>query len=299
MKKKIIFAFISVCICANLTACGQSQKKLNEVSTQVAASVFTTQTAQAPTDTSTPVPTETATAVPTVTTIPTLTPNLIATGWAETQETNKAIQNTKQTATAIVSRATEQAIDDMWVKLVSDGSITYSMGEKYPVDDFEESWAQRNWYQWWLVGGGLSDFVILTHIEWEIPEGGSFGIGGCGFAFRIKDESNHLVIFIEPKGSVALGAMSPSGFQYQDFHWQNPALPNFFAVAPPTTGNADFLVVVEKEFVSAYINGERVYQWYVALTDSGDVGYTIVSGTNKDFGINCKFTDTLVWELVK
>ncbi len=299
MNTPIRIVLVSLLISAILTACGPSKANLDGTATQDAVNLGITQTAQVPTSTSTPPPTATSTATPTATLVPTATPNLTATMVAATQEARVATQQAGQTATAVSAQATQQAEDKLWAQLEQDGSITYSKGALYEIDDFEESWAQRSWYRWWWFGYRFSDFVIKTHIEWEIPEDSAFGAGGCGFAIRIKDDDNHLIIFLTPKGSASLGAMSINGFQYQSFHWQNPDNPNYATVPLETTGSADLIVIAEKEFVTAYINGEKVYQWYVALTSQGDIGYTIVSGTNKDFGISCKFTDTRIWELEK
>ena len=140
--------------------------------------------------------------------------------------------------------------------------------------------------------------MISTHIDWETAEA-SFGNGGCGFAIRIADNNKHLVAFLTPNGGAELGAMTSSGYQAQGVRWKNPDLLNLLTVNPPSSGSADFTLVAEKDFVTAYVNGQRIYQWYVALTSPGDIGYTILSGTNKDFGTYCKFTNTQIWELVK
>ncbi len=258
-----------------------------------------TATALPPTSTYTPEPTATATNTPTVTPTSTATPDAKATSAAATQAARSATQQANQTATAVSASATEQAIADVWTQLINDGSVTLTPGTVNSVDDFEQSWAQRGWYQWWNFDYNMSDFVIMTHVDWEIPENSNFGQGGCGFAVRIKDENSHLVIFLSPRGYPELGAMTYNGFSYQSYHWQNPENPNFMTIAPATTGSADFVIVAEKEFVTAYVDGVKIYQFYVSLTSPGDMGYTLVSGTNKDFGIYCKFTNTTVTELVK
>ena len=222
MKTCTRTVLILLLICALLAGCGPSKATPAETPTQDNARILATQTAQEPTATSTPEPTATATSTPTATLVPTATPNQTATAVAATQESRNATQQAVQTADALAAQATQKAEDDMWAKMVSDGSITYSKGDLYTVDDFEQSWAQRNYYQWWSFEYNMLDFVIMTHIDWAIPEGGSFNVGGCGFAIRIKDESNHLILFLTPKGNASLGAMTPSGFQYQSYHWQNP-----------------------------------------------------------------------------
>lgn len=281
-----------------LSACGASPTGQDSAS-QAARALVATDTPAAPFATDTPQPTSTATCTPTATLVPTATPNLTATSAAATSEAFFATQRAGRTATAVSGQATQQAEDELWSKLTNDGTITYTKGDLYYMDDLEESWAQLNWYRWWSFGFDYSDFVIASHIEWKTPENWKYVSGGCGFVVRIKDNDNHLVVFLTPKGDAELGAMTPRGFNYQGVHWKNPDLPNYLLINPASSGEADLIVVAEKEFVTAYVNGEKIYQWYVALTSPGDMGYTIVSGTNKDFGTNCKFTDTRVWELVK
>jgi hypothetical protein len=205
-----------------------------------------------------------------------------------------ATQHAEQTAEAVSAQATQQAVDDLWALMVSDGSITYSRGALYTVDDFEQSWAQRNWYRWWSFGYDLSDFVLMTHIDWEYPQD-AVDEGGCGFVFRIKDESNHLLIYLTTHNSVSVGAMTPSGYMTSDVRWYTPHVETITA----HNGGADFMVAAQGEIITAYLNGERTGQWYVARTRQGDIGYTILSGTNADTGTSCSFTDTRIWELVR
>jgi hypothetical protein len=77
MKTEIRIALITLLILTILPACGPSQAQLDATSTQVAANILATQTAQAPTNTPTSTPSPTATNTPTAT--PTLTPTLTPT----------------------------------------------------------------------------------------------------------------------------------------------------------------------------------------------------------------------------
>ena len=299
MKTYYKILVFSLLVCIFVSGCGA--KAPAATATQDAAALAAAQTAQAPTSTHTPEPsaTATSTATPTETAIPTETPDASATSVAATHASYLATQQANQTATAVSSLATQQAVDAVWSLLKSDGTVSYKQGKTYDIDDFEQSWAQRGWYNYWPFGYNMGDFVIMSHIDWEIPENANFGQGGCGFLVRIQNEDNHLVVFLSPRGYPELGAMTPSGFAYQSYHWQNPDNPNFLTIAPAVTGSADFVVVVEKEYVTGYVDGVKIYQYYVALTSPGDMGYTLVSGTNKDFGIYCKFSNTTVTNLVK
>jgi hypothetical protein len=199
------------------------------------------------------------------------------------------------TELAFAIQQTEQAETELWAKLVEDGSITMNKGLLQEVYNFEESFAQRDWYQWWPFGYDLADFVIMTHVEWEVPE--NTDTGGCGFVFRLQDENRHLVIFVGgERHYVELGQMTVNGYEFLNSNaWISPNLSSIFG----ESDSADLIVAAEKEKISAYINGVKAYKWIVALTNAGDMGYTILSNSNKDFGISCKMTNTNIWGLVK
>ncbi len=287
-------------ICALIAACGPSQAELNTSATQAAITTYTAQTALAPTSTSTPVPTSTATPVPpSATPLPTATPNLAATDVVATRQAFLATRQAEYTATAVMALATQAAEDADWAQLVNDGTVRYAKGELTPIDDLEDNWAQRMWYRWYPFGLDLSDFVIMTHVEWKYPDDVNILSGGCGFVIRLKDSDHHMYVGINARSRVFLGLMTPNGVAPQTVHWEDPAVSKYSSALPPTTGNADFWLVAEKDFVTAYVNGIKTTQFYVSATNSGDIGYTILSGTNNEPGTYCKFTNTRIWELVK
>jgi tetratricopeptide (TPR) repeat protein len=84
MKPSIRFVLSSFLICTILAACGPSPAELDATSTQAAANIFATQTAQVLTATAMFTPSPTATVTPTATASPTNTPtpNLAATAAA-------------------------------------------------------------------------------------------------------------------------------------------------------------------------------------------------------------------------
>ena len=70
MTKKVFFILISVCFGTTLLACGPSQAEKDSYATEVAQSIFATQTAEAPTHTPTFTPTATPTPTPTLPPVP-------------------------------------------------------------------------------------------------------------------------------------------------------------------------------------------------------------------------------------
>ena len=52
------------------------------------------------------------------------------------------------------------------------------------------------------------------------------------------------------------------------------------------------LVVETEQGVTIFINDEMIYRYQSPLTYiKGLLGYTIISGTNKDFGTRCKMSN--------
>ncbi len=300
MKSYLRNFSIFLLACVLVTACGPAQAELNTAATQAAADTTTAQTALAPTSTSTPLPTSTTTPIPpSATPLPTATPNLAATDMVATRQAFLATQQAEYTATAVVALSTQKAEDASWTQLVNDGTVSYSKGGLTSMEDLEDNWAQRMWYRWYPFGLDLSDFVIMTHIEWKYPDDVNILSGGCGFVMRLKDNDNHMYVGINARSRVFLGLMTPRGVAQQPVSWEDPAVSKYSGVLPPTSGSADFWLVAENEFVTAYVNGNKTTQFYVAATNSGDIGYTILSGTNNEPGTYCKFTNTRIWELVK
>ncbi len=300
MKSHLGILTFILLTCTLIAACGQSQSQLSIAGTQAAAITYDAQTALAPTSTSTPLPTDTATVVPPTPTLPpTATPNQAATEVMATRQAFLATRQAEYTATAVMASATQQAEDASWAQLMNDGTVAYSKGKLTAIDDLEDNWAQRMWYRWYPFDLDLSDFVIMTHVEWKYPDDANILSGGCGFVIRLKDNDNHMYVGINARSRVFLGLMTPYGVAPQTVHWEDPEVSKYSSALPPTTGSADFWLAAEKDFVTAYVNGKKTTQFYVAATNSGDIGYTILSGTNNEPGTYCKFTNTRIWELVK
>jgi hypothetical protein len=279
-----------------LFSCSPSPSEVQATEMQVSAFIFSTQTAQAPTITLTLTPSPTSTATPTHTPTPTTTPNQIATHIAAVQESRLTTQQARETANAIEAQQTQVAEDALFTLFEQDGAITeLKKGSLIEPDDFDESWAQRGWYQWWAFGMDLADFVFITHIEWEVPTLHALGQTGCGFVFRAKDEYHHLLLYLDIGGLAFAGHMNPSGYKNISTSWKIDDLKS----DRRETSSADFMAVAEKDMMTVYVNGVKTQRFSLPIMDSGDMGYTLISGTNKDFGINCKMTDTRIYELVK
>jgi hypothetical protein len=210
---------------------------------------------------------------------------------AAVEETQQAEQKLARTEAA-QSQATEQA-DTMYQlvnKLEEEGVLKSSAGSYYPIDDFKESWAQLNWYQWWNTGYQPSDFVIRTHTAWEsASRSANLFASGCGFVFRAKDVDNHYMIFLALDDYVYMKGYVDK--KYRTFGKGYAGNINHIK------GEADIVFIAQGDHFVYYVDGTKVFDKNNGDLKGGDLGLTLNSGTNKDYGTRCEMTNTELWIL--
>jgi len=249
------------------------QKRISPILSAILVLAFVSMACSAsaaPTPTATPVPatntpeaTATNTPKPTNTPLPTATPNVAATQRIE--DFNSILQD-----------------------YASNGYIGDTEGKITEVDDFQESWAQLGWYQWWPQDDVTNDFVFKSHIAWSAasntPE-----VSGCGIVFGLQDNNDHYAIFID-KGRILflmgrgsrvynVGKTSGSG----RLNYGNPA-------------EADLIVAVSNQVAYVSVDGDITkYTLSADQTSNGTFALSVLSGTNKDYGTRCEMTDSMLW----
>ena len=60
-------------------------------------------------------------------------------------------------------------------------------------------------------------------------------------------------------------------------------------------GAADIVLAVEGNWITFLVNGENVLHRQDDALTSGSLNYTVVSGTNKDYGTHCRMTNVKLW----
>jgi hypothetical protein len=220
-----------------------------------------------PTQTYTPEPTYTNTPRPTSTPWPTATPNLEAT--AQYENISAKIQD-------YFSKNYISSADSMLYK---------------HQKDFSDEWAQIGWYQWTYIKESPDNFVIETDVAWQSASSAADS-SGCGFVFRVKDKDNYYVMYVSLKGyvipyAVVGGSHRRLGAAYYGSPAQNGAVHLTLIME-----DSVFRVLINDKFIKAYtgLDGKLM---------TGKIGYTVFSGTNKDFGTRCHFTNTDLWGIKK
>ena len=129
----------------------------------------------------------------------------------------------------------------------------------------------------------------MAHAAWETASDKSnWWASGCGFVFR-ADAANeaHYMVYLALDGNARL-AINLKG------KWKLLGTSFYGSVGIPS-GEADIALAAVGPMVTFLVNGRAVHTWRTAALADGNLAYTLVSGTNKDYGFHCKLTDVRLW----
>lgn len=228
----------------------------------------------APTDT--PQPTATETLVPTATLTPTRTPRPTAT------------PNMTATQKAEEYQAEVQSYFDQ-------GYLPTTEGSMEEVGMFVQQFAQLDWYSWESLGVNVADFFMSGHFQWRSAYRNA-AESGCGFVFAIQEDGSHYAVFLDRSKIVFLDY--DASYTYSKYvgltrgtgkvKFENP-----FDQAV----EADFTLIVNDTTVYVLVDNELTGQYTLAESRilKGDLGLTVLSGTNKDFGTSCAISNIHYW----
>jgi len=224
------------------------------------------------TPTSTLEPTATSTAVPrntprpSPTPRPTQTPDLAATQRAE--ELNAEVQ-----------------------AYFDKGYLTTTEGRFKELEDFSYDWAQLGWYNWLPLGESASDFFMSAHFKWNSAYQNS-DISGCGFIFSLQENDDHYAVFLDRSKVFFLITDRRLGYSKPITPTRGTGRVKFDYPA-----EADFTLIVKGTYAYVLVNGDVVGEYTLAQSRPmhGDLGLTVLSGTNRDYGTRCEMTNLHLW----
>jgi len=234
--------------------------------------------ATAPTATDSPAPTATATitltptntSTPSPTPSPTQTPDLAAT--QHSKELNAEIQ-----------------------AYFDKGYLATVKGKMIEYNDFTQEWAQLGRYPLLSLGDQASDFYMSAHFKWSSAYRNA-DLSGCGFAFAIQENYEHYAVFLDRTQLAFVSADSSSpiarevGLTRGTGHvgFNNPA---------DSPAEADFTLIVKGIYAYVLVDGKLIGEYTLSQSKAlkGNVGLTLLSGTNKDYGTRCEMTNVHLW----
>jgi hypothetical protein len=221
----------------------------------------------------------------------------MATLVAESSETRSAfstnLAETRTAGTAEVHASATAAVQSflkVMDDLKKDGAVRSTDGEYLRLDDFDESWAQIGWYQWYHTSEAPENFVISADAAWDsASDKSNWPEAGCGFVYAEKDSNNHSLAYLGLDGFVRLGQTVNGNGRLLSV--------NKYGKLDIPAGNARIMLVVDGKRVTFYVNGHKVTSAQDGRAGAGDLAYTILSGTNKGFGTRCHLTNIVLYVL--
>jgi len=242
------------------------------VSLLILVSLACSTAAAVPTSTSTPEPTATITATPTNTPRPSPTPRPTKT------------PNLAATQRAAELRAEVQAYFDK-------GYLTKTEGSLRELDDFSYDWAQMGWYNWLPLPDSVSDFYLSAHFKWDSAYQNS-DTSGCGFIFGLQQNDDHYAVFLDRTRVFFLITDHRVGYSKPVGTTRGTGRVKFDYPA-----EADFTLIVKDAYAYVLVDNEVAGEYTLAQSRSsrGNLGLTVLSGTNKDFGTRCEMTNLHLW----
>lgn len=190
------------------------------------------------------------------------------------------------TATAVVM----EVYDEMdW--LASQGYLGDYEGGYVNLPDFNEAWAQIDYFDAWYTGYSPANFVISADLEWSLASRAANAFNsGCGFLFRSDDDvSRYYMLYLALDGSIDLSGRINHEVLFRDHR--------FYQAVDFPSGQAHIVLVVQGTTITAFIDGQKAYERNDGLSGAGHLFYTLVSGTNAGYGMRCKMTNTWLWDL--
>jgi len=215
--------------------------------------------------THTPVHTPTSTLLPTATFTATATPDFMAT----------------QDVTAF-RLLIQQYFDSGYIPSIN--------GEYQRVDDYSDQYAEQGYYRSVLTGLKAGVFILRADVRIENFQD-DFPRAGCGFIYHAGQFSqNNEVIFLSQNGNA---------YYYRPIN--NPRRyeirANYYAEIPnPAT--VSLTLVVNKRDSYFFVDNKLIFQINTLSTSLlSNWGFAIVSGSSKEFGTRCTFTNIEFWNV--
>jgi hypothetical protein len=232
---------------------------------------------------------------PTPTTVPTSAPS--ATHAPAATAAPQATATRRPTASPTVNPAQAEVED-----LQASGMVGVG-GHFVPVQTtFTISEARNGYWIWYPIedGGSHQDFAIGADISWEAAsESSNWWNTGCGFFVRPRDDDGLGGYFVaqtadglpwllwwKPGAQYLVDLLRPASYDYYAG-----------ASAGKRTGSQHIVAIAQGPTLRFLVDGEQKIYRDDTAEQAGFIGAVVVSGTNKDYGTRCEFSNLWLYSL--
>ncbi len=168
--------------------------------------------------------------------------------------------------------------------------ISSSSGIYHKLPDFDKSWAQILWYQWWQTGYSPTNFIIQANVSWDSASTtANWPDSGCGFVYHEADKYNNHRTYL-----------AMDGYVYSD-RWINGIYTSlkggYYGKLKTPSDSAKIMLIVENQVVTFLVNDQKVVSFQDTKLQGGRLAYSLASGTNKEYGIHCSWDNIEFWQL--
>lgn len=215
---------------------------------------------------------------------------------------NSATSQAKNTQTAATRQAgTQQAITeataqaqpmvDLLEKLNADGYLVETSGEYTRLPDFTQEQAKINYLDIFPTFLSPANFVIRADIAYESAStSANWFNSSCGFLFRWDFTSgNFYQTVLSLDGNVEIKRWKNS--------YLTPLSTAYYGKMDTPKGHFAMVLIAEGPQITVLINGIKVARINDSAYSEGDLAFTLTSGTNKDFGTRCSYSNIDLWVL--
>lgn len=178
--------------------------------------------------------------------------------------------------------------------LYDQGYITHREGTFQALPPYEGDFAQIGWFRSVPIEDShVEDFVLVMDVSWEVSDKASeFFRSGCGIAFRVSEERDEYYNYLLMLDGKINFAQLLKGW-------------NSIALSKAYWGKLEHMAGSETIIITAQGKTFQVFNSDLELIDTrygeklvgGNLSYQLVSGSNKDYGTRCNFTDVDLWRL--
>jgi len=199
-----------------------------------------------------------------------------------------------QTAQAIAQKTAQaQPMFDQVQKLFTDGYLAGADGTYAHLADFDKSLAMINYIDYFPTSYSPTNFVLRVDMTWDTVSGADKWSSGCGFVFHLGADNSYYAAYLTLDGNVVVLNYTTK------MRYLNRIGQGYYGKVDYPKGKASMVLIVRNDKgITIFINDKRVLRTGVELDlKEGYLAYSLVSGSNKDYGTRCQWNNVDLWEL--